>query len=543
MSLIAASLYTSGWDLVANPTTLLLILVGVTVGLLVGAIPGLTANMSVAVLAPFTFTMNPTEAIALLTGIWLGSLYGGTIPAVLVNMPGTPADLMTTLDGYPMSRRGEAGRAIGVGVISSFCGGIVSVLILGIGGPTLAGVAREFGSIEYFAVAFLGLSVMAYVAGSSVVKGAISALLGLFVGVIGRDLLSGQARYTFDETNLLGGINFIAVIIGIFGMAEVLEQVYNRLHRRAPKMQEVTGIRSALRDIAPIKWVIGRSAVIGTFVGILPGAGATIASVISYGTQTRLSKQRDKMGTGVPEGIAASDSANNACSGGALMTMLTIGIPGDALTAILLGALIVQGVQPGPLLFENDMELVSSIFISLLIANVCLLVIGLVAARRMAKILTVPRAFLLPAVAALSVIGTYAINNNVFDVGVMLFFAVLGFVMTRVGIPKPPLVLALILGPILETNLRRSLQISDGDGGDWVQQLLTSPIGLPVFVASVLMFTLPMIGGIRHVLARRSATAPGVTDAEALDHNDTPADHVGATTTNDPTHAPEDVHE
>lgn len=509
MIAVGTSLYTSGWDLVANPVTLLLILGGVSVGLAVGAIPGLTANMSVAVLAPFTFTMNPTDAIAVLTGIWLGSLYGGTIPAVLINMPGTPADLMTTLDGYPMSKRGEAGRAIGIGVISSFCGGMVAVLILGIGGPALAGVARQFGSIEYFAVAFLGLSVMAYVAGSSLVKGVISALLGLFVGLIGRDLLSGQARYTFDEPNLFGGVNFIAVIIGIFGMAEVLEQVYSRLHRVDPEVQEVTGIRTALRDIPPVKWVIARSSVIGTFVGILPGAGATIASVISYGAQSRLSKKPDELGTGSPEGIAASDTANNACSGGALMTMLTIGIPGDALTAILLGALVVQGVQPGPLLFENDMELVSSIFISLLIANICLLVIGLIAARRMAKILSVPRSLLLPAVAALSIIGTYAINNSVYEVGIMLVFAILGFVMSRVGIPKPPLVLALILGPILETNLRRSLQISDGNVSDWLGQLLTSHIGLPVFLASIAMLTMPIVGGVRSMRARRTAFAAG----------------------------------
>ncbi|MHA6627767.1 tripartite tricarboxylate transporter permease [Pseudonocardia sichuanensis] len=500
------SLYTEGWSLVLDPLTLALIVLGVLTGMVVGAIPGLTANMSVGVLVPLTFTMEPTDAIAVLAGVWLGSLYGGTIPAVLVNMPGTPADLMTTIDGYPMSRRGEGGRAIGIGVLSSFLGGTISVLVLGLGGPLLAEMARNFGSAEYFSVAVLGLSVIAYVSGTSFLKGLASALIGLLVGTVGRDLLSGQARFTFGEPSLMGGLEFIAVIIGIFGMAEVLEQVFSRQHRTAQRPQTVRGMGSAVRDVIPLRWVIGRSSVIGTLVGALPGAGATIASVISYGTQKRLSKHPEEMGKGAPEGISASDTANNAASGGAMMTMLSLGIPGDALTAILLGALVVQGVQPGPRLFESDSALVSSIFISLLLANICLLVIGMLAARHFARVLAVPRTILLPAIAAISVVGSYAINNSTVDVTVMLVFAAVGFAFARADIPKAPLVLALILGPILESNLRRMLQLHDGDAAAVTGSMVTSPIALPVLLASLALFVLPLVRSLR---ARRAGDPQG----------------------------------
>ncbi|TDE00151.1 tripartite tricarboxylate transporter permease [Jiangella asiatica] len=501
MTPIAASvgsLYTEGWSLVISPTTLLLILAGVLVGMIVGAIPGLTANMSVAVLVPLTFTMSPTEAIAVLTGIWLGSMYGGTLPAVLINMPGTPADLMSTIDGYPMSRRGEGGRAIGIGVLSSFLGGTFSVLVLGTAGPTLAAFARNFGSAEYFAVAVLGLSVIAFVSGSSMSKGIISALIGLLLGTIGRDALTGQTRLTFGQDELFGGLDFIAVVVGIFGLAEVMEQVYARRHRVKERPQEIAGVWAAVKDVRPLKWVIARSSVIGTVVGAIPGAGATIASVISYGTQKQVSKQPEKMGTGAPEGLSASDSANNAASGGALLTMLSLGIPGDSLTAILLGALIVQGVEPGPLLFENDTQLVSSIFICLLIANVCLLLIGMFGARYFAKVLDVPRTLMYPLITVACISGAFALNGSTFDVWVMLLSAVLGFLFARADIPKAPLVLALILGPILETNLRRLLSLHDGDVTASAGTLVTSPVGLPVLLLTAALFALPMIRALRH---------------------------------------------
>lgn len=506
----AGSMYTEGWSLVATPVTLALILAGVTIGMIVGAIPGLTANMSVAVLVPLTFTMNPTEAIGMLAGVWLGALYGGTLPAILINMPGTPADMMTTLDGYPMSRRGEGGRAIGIGVLSSFIGGVFSVLILGIAGPGLASFAKNFGSPEYFAVAVLGLSVIAFVSGTSMLKGIASALIGLLAGTVGRDLLTGQPRLTFDNAEALGGLNFIAIVIGVFGLSEVIEQIYTRQHRLAQKPQRIGKVWSAVRDVIPLRWVVLRSSAIGTMVGAMPGAGATIASVISYGTQKQVSKNPEQMGKGAPEGVSASDSANNAASGGALLTMLSLGIPGDALTAILLGALVIQGVQPGPLLFESDSQLVSSIFISLLLANVCLLLMGMLGARQFARVLNVPRTLLYPAIAVACVAGTYALSGSTFDVGVMLVFALIGFVFARADIPKAPLLLAVILGPILETNLRRMLQLHDGDPLASAQTLFTSPVALPVMILTVVLFALPAVRSVRK--RRESRTDPAASN-------------------------------
>ncbi|WP_151525077.1 tripartite tricarboxylate transporter permease [Serinicoccus kebangsaanensis] len=509
MTVLAASggsLYTEGWSLVATPTTLLLILVSVLVGMVVGAIPGLTANMSVAVLVPLTFTMSPTEAIAVLTGVWLGAMYGGTLPAILINMPGTPADLMSTIDGYPMSRRGEGGRAIGIGVLSSFLGGVFSVLVLGSAGPVLASFASNFGSAEYFAVALLGLSVIAFVSGSSMLKGIISALLGLLVGSIGRDVMTGQSRLTLDQQELYGGVDFIAVVVGIFGLSEVIEQVYARQHRLSERPQEVRRVWSAVKDVLPLRWVIARSSVIGTLVGAIPGAGPTIASVISYGTQKQLSKHPEKMGKGAPEGLSASDTANNAATGGSLLTTLSLGIPGDALTAILLGALIIQGVQPGPLLFENESALVSSIFISLLLANVCLLLIGMLGARHFAKVLNVPRTLLYPLIVVACIAGAYALNGSAFDVGVTLVAALVGFLFSRAGIPKAPLVLALILGPILESNLRRLLSLNDGDVLASAGTLATSPVGLPVLVVTAALFILPMVNAARERRRARAET-------------------------------------
>ncbi len=517
-------LYTEGLGLVFQPSALLLILGGVLIGMVVGALPGLTANMGVAVLLPLTFTLEPHQAIAAIAGIWLGSLYGGTIPAVLINMPGTPGDIMTSLDGYPLSQRGKGGLAIGVGVTSSFLGGMISVIALATMAPVIAGFARNFGSYEYFAVTFLGLAVIAYLAGSSLSKGLISAAIGLLAGTVGRDLLSGQPRFTFDTAPLLGGLDFIAVIVGIFGLAEVIEQIYKRRYADLPRAHVTGRIREALREIPGLKGVIGRSSVIGVSIGAIPGAGATIASVISYGIQKRFSRKPEEMGEGSLEGVSASDTANNACTGGAMTTMLSLGIPGDGITAMMLGALVVQGIRPGPGLFEGDISLVSAIFLSMVVANVGLLLIGLFGARHMSHILRVPPKWLLPMIAVLSVIGTYALSNQIFDVYVMLLFAAVGFVFSRTGIPKPPLVMALILGPILEENLRRGLQLQGGDGMATLTMLFTRPVSAVLMSAALLMLLLPVIQAVRRrIVAARSGAEPEdatVTPPDGGTHED-----------------------
>lgn len=512
--LVAATglgLYTEGVGLVLQPRSLLLILAGVVIGMLVGAMPGLTANMGVAVLLPLTFTMDPHEAIASIGGIWMGALYGGTIPAVLINMPGTPADIMTSLDGYALSKRGKGGLAIGVGVLSSFIGGTISIVILATASPMLAAVARTFGSYEYFAVTFLGLSVIAYLAGTSLSKGLISALIGLLAGTVGRDLLSGQPRFTFEQAPLLGGLDFVAVIVGIFGLAEVIEQIYKRRFHDLPRAVVTGRIRDAAREIPALKWVIARSSGIGVFIGAVPGAGATIASVISYGIQKRVSRKPEEIGKGSLEGLSASDTANNACTGGAMITMLSLGIPGDGITAMMLGALVVQGIRPGPSIFQGDTSLVSAIFLSLMIGNIGLLLIGLFGARHVAHVLRVPPRWLLPSIAVLSVIGTYALRGQVFDVYVMLFFGALGFVFSRTGIPKPPLVMALILGPILEENLRRSLQLQGGDAVATLTTMVTRPVTAILLFFALLMLVMPAIQAV----TGRARGRPGDLDRAA----------------------------
>lgn len=508
------SLYTDGLGLVFQVDSLLLIFAGVMIGMLVGAMPGLTANMGVAVLLPLTFTMDPHQAIAAIAGIWLGALYGGTVPAVLINMPGTPGDIMTSLDGYPLTQRGKGGLAIGVGVLSSFLGGMISIVILATASPVIAGFARNFGSYEYFAVTFLGLSVIAYLAGSSLSKGLISAAVGLLAGTVGRDLLSGQPRFTFEMSPLLGGLDFIAVIVGIFGLAEVLEQIYRRHYKDLPRAQVTGRIRDALRELPALRGVIGRSSAVGVFIGAVPGAGATIGSVISYGVQKRFSKKPEEMGKGALEGVSASDTANNASTGGAMITMLSLGIPGDGITAMMLGALVIQGIRPGPQLFEADSGLVSAIFISMVIANIGLLLIGLFGARHLAHVLRVPPRWLLPLIGVLSVIGTYALNRQIFDVYVMLLFAAVGLAFARSGIPKPPLVMALILGPILEQNLRRGLQLQGGDGMATLTALFTRPVSATLMVFGLLMLLLPLLQATRDRYRRRPGDAEQAADLE-----------------------------
>lgn len=491
------SIYTEGLELVFNLQSLLLIAVGVTLGMLFGAIPGLTANMGVALFVPVTYAMSPEEALILLIGIYLGSLYGGTIPAVLLNIPGTPADLMTGLDGYPMTRRGEGGRAIGIGVCASFLGGLGSAFVLATVAPLLADLAGSFGSQEYFALAVLGIIVVGFVASESMAKALASALFGLFIATVGTDLITGQQRFTFGQAELLAGIGFIPIIIGLFGLGEVLEQLHRRGHRSSNTASVSGRVLPGLGVLNRLKWTIARSSLTGVLIGALPGAGATLASVVAYGQQKRLSKEPEKMGRGAPEGVAASDAANNACTGGALTTMLSLGIPGDSVTAILIGAMVLHGVQPGPQVFDANPQLVSAIFISLVVANFCLLLVGLAGAKFFAKIVSVPKNILLPTIAVLCVIGGYAIQNTSFGIVVMLISGIIGFLFAKGGVPKPPLILGLILGPIMEQNFRRSLAVSDGELGSVLQSFLSSPIAMAILVACVFLLSAPIVRKIR----------------------------------------------
>lgn len=481
-------LYMLGLPLVFNPYVILMLLIGVISGISIGALPGLTATMGVAIITPITFGLNTQAAFALLLGVYCGGIYGGSITAVMVKIPGTPSAMMTVLDGYPMAQRGEAGIAIGVATISSFIGGLISVFILAIFAPLIAKIALTFGPSEYFGISFFGLSIIAYVSTGSMIKGVLSGLLGLLLSCIGMDPISGYPRYTFGSLDLLGGLALLPMLIGIFGLAEVFilseKQISNlkinkQIGRILPKWNE-------FKRIIP---TILRSAPLGVFIGAIPAAGGTIAGIVSYGFAKRISKYPKKFGTGILEGIAAPETANNASTGGAMIPMLTLGIPGDAITAILIGALLIQGLRPGPLLFQNNPEVVSSIFILMALANFFFLILGLLGARLVSKVITTPYYLMIPAILALCIVGSYSIRNSKFDIAVLIIFGIIGYFFDKGKVPAAPLVLGFILGPIVESNLRRSFIISNGSFTIFFEK----PITLFFMILTFIVLILPLI--------------------------------------------------
>lgn len=485
------SLYTAGFEQVFNVNMILLILLGTTLGVLTGSLPGLTATMGVSILVPVTYSMTPEAGILMLVGIYLGGVFGGAISATLVNIPGTPSAVMTAMDAYPMAQRGEASRALGIATFSSAFGGIFSVFILVLIAPIIADFALEFTSYEMFSIALFGLTIIAVISAGSMIKGLIAGCLGLILASVGADPILGIPRLTFSSMELFGGVQFIAAMVGLFGVTEVLlnaEKHFNKLnsckldviHFKASKViPEWTDIKHLWANIL-------RSSTIGVIIGAIPGAGGTIASIVSYGVQTKASKQPDEMGKGSIEGIGAAESANNSCTGGAMTTMLSLGIPGDAVTAILIGAFMIHGLQPGPLLFQNNIDLVSTIFLGMLVSNLFILVIGLGAAKAFAKLLSVPQAILNSAIIAFCFIGSYTIQNSFFDVKVMLFFALLGYAMVKADLPRAPVVLALILGPLMESNLRRALAINQDNFLYFAYSLLERPIAAAVLFITFL---------------------------------------------------------
>ena len=481
-------LYILGFNFVFSPISMLLLFSSVFLGVTVGALPGLTATMGVAILAGLTYNLPFNMAILTLMGVYVGAVYGGSISAILINVPGTPAAICTTFDGYPMAQKGEAGKAIAIATISSFIGGFGSALILMIASPTLANFALKFTSLELFSIALFGLSIISYISVGSMHKGLISASIGLLIATIGGDPMMSYPRFTFNNINLYTGIQFTTVMIGLFGTSEVLIQIesildFKILTKNIGKIMPDPGF---LKD----NWInMLRSSIVGIIIGAVPGTGATIAAIVSYGQQKRLSTNPDLMGKGAVEGIVAAETANNACTGGAMIPLLSLGIPGDAVTAIMIGSFLMHGLRPGPMLFVNEIELVSIIFIGLCVANIFMLVIGLGGAKMFAKVITIPKSILYSAVLTLCFIGSFAINNSFFDVFIMLISSIIGFLMYKASIPRAPLVLALILGPIAETNLRRSLMLYD----NLFKALLSRPIALVILLITVGLIIFPFI--------------------------------------------------
>ncbi|MGG0670392.1 tripartite tricarboxylate transporter permease [Sporosarcina koreensis] len=464
---------------------LLFLTFGTILGIIIGSLPGLTSTMGVALMLPLTFGMEPVPGILLLIGVYFGSVYGGSLTAILINTPGTPASAATVMDGYPLTQKGQAHKALTISTLSCAIGGIISVLVLILVAPQLASFALKFSAPESFALALFGLSIVSSIAGKSIVKGLMAGTLGLLIATIGLDPIGGFPRFTFGMPEMTTGIGFIPIMIGLFALSEAFKSMEDIFVEKRVNV---------VIEKVKLKWVefkgligtILRSAGIGTFTGMIPGAGADIAAFVAYNEAKRFAKNKDEFGKGDMRGVAAPEAAGNSVTGGAMIPLLTLGIPGDAVTAVLLGALMVQGLQPGPMLFESNGPIVYTLFVGMLLANVLLLVFGLLGIRFFTKVLLIPKTILTPLIIMLCVVGAYSLGNNYFDVVVMFIAGVVGYFFKKFEIPASPVILGLILGPMMESNLRRALVMSQGD----LSIFYTRPITVVLLsIAVITLFT------------------------------------------------------
>lgn len=455
----------SGFQVALLPLNVLYCLIGVVCGTLIGALPGLGPSAGLAVLLPITFGMDPVAGIIMLAGIYYGAMYGGSITSILINTPGDSAAVMTALDGYPLNLKGRAGPAMGMAAFASFIGGTISIIIFTFLAPVMADFALSFGAPEYFALMVMGLSALASMTGDDPVKGFLSAVLGIIISMVGLDLVTGMPRFTFGSLHLMGGVDFVPVAMGLFGITEIVlssEETDTRSGLKAADLR-FTKLFPNLTDWARCKLIIPVGTLLGFFIGMLPGAGATIASFMSYGTAKKLSRHPDEFGTGAIEGVAAPECANNAASVGAFVPLLTLGVPGSASTAVMMGALMMFGMRPGPLLFENNPDFVWGLIASMYVGNIMLITMVLVFVPLFVRVLQVPRGILNSIVMAFILIGAYSLEGSMFTVYLTLSFGVLGYFMKKMKIPAVPMVLALVLGQLMENSLRQSMIMSQGN--------------------------------------------------------------------------------
>lgn len=468
-----------------NPFWLAMVALGVFMGIYIGAIPGLSATMAVSLLVSFTYGWNTNTALALMVGIYCGVVYGGSRSAILLNIPGAPAAVATALDGYPLAKKGLAGKAIGITTVASVIGGFVGVLFLAVFAPLVSSFAIKFSPRDYLLLAFMGLMMVGSLGGRSISKGMLSAVLGVSLGMVGLDAMTATPRFTFGNVYLMSGINYVVAMIGLFGVSEVLTQLLDKDGKVI--RQKLDRIVPDFRDVAKHLPLTIRSSVIGTVIGALPGAGGDLAALITYDQAKRTVKNPEvPFGQGAMEGLIAPESANNACIGGAFIPMLTLGIPGDSVTAILIGALTIHGLQPGPTMMSGTPDLFYYIIGALLLANVFLLIFGLTGVKIFTKIVEIPKGILLPSIIILSVIGVYSINNSLYDIFWMVGFGVLGYFMKRYEYPVAPAVLGIILASLIEKNFRRAV-IMDGDIFHMLLSMVTHPISLVLILIIVFM--------------------------------------------------------
>ena len=438
----------------------LLLALGVFIGTFVGAVPGMTTPMAVALTLPFTFTLSPVSGILLLLGVYKGGIYGGSITAILINAPGTPAASCTVMDGYPLARRGEARRALDIALYASCIADFMSNLALILCAGFLASLALAFGSPEVFTLILFSLTIIASVSGDQLLKGLGSAAFGLILAIVGLDLVYGTNRFIFGEVELMSGLNFIPVLIGLFALPEIIA-FYGRVEV-AREHNPLAGRGAGLDDLRKTLKTIIRGSAIGVILGAIPGIGGAPAAFLSYSEAKRTSKNGDNFGNGEIEGVAAAESGNNGTAGATLIPLLALGIPGDITTAIILGAFMIHGLRPGPLLFQDNLSLIYALFIGIMLSSLYLFAIGKFSIRLISRIADIPHRILFPIVLTLCVFGAYAVNNTVFDIGVMFVMGLFGFMMLKLKIPAAPFLIAFILGPMLEDNFRQSLLMSRG---------------------------------------------------------------------------------
>lgn len=480
-----------GMENIIQPINLLILLAGIVIGFIGGGIPGISGTMLVIILLPVSYMLDPIQAFLLLTSIYAVSIFSGSISAILFRTPGTPESVATVLDGYPMAQKGEGGKALGIAIMSSATGGIVGTIFLIFLTPTLAAFALRFSSPEYFALALFGLTVVASLSGGNLTKGLIGVMFGLFIATVGIDSMTGTPRFTFGSGQLMSGIDFVPVLIGLFAISEVLRRVQQKM--RTNSTEKVKTTLPGLPLMKRLSATISRSTLLGFFIGLLPGVGATTASMLSYSQAASLSKTPEEFGKGAPEGVAAPESANNAAAMGAMVPLLSLGIPGSATTAILLGAFVLHGIQPGPLMFQTQGPLVYTIFIGLLIANIMIIFMAKPFISMFSQILRVPYSVVGPLIILFCIAGTFAVRNSMFDVGVMLLFGVIGYLLENAKFPLAPIVLGLVLGPIAEEQFRRAMQMSGND----LTIFFTRPISLVLIILTVLSLMVPLIAYIK----------------------------------------------
>jgi putative tricarboxylic transport membrane protein len=489
------------FGLIFDPYVLTVMLLAACFGLFMGAIPGLSATMATALLVPVTFFMDPVPALAAIVTATAMAIFAGDLPGALLRIPGTPASAAYSTEAHAMTRRGKAELALGVGLTSAVIGGVFGAIVLATSAPMLADIALRFSSVEYFWLACLGLTCAAFIAANDPLKGVVSLLIGLLIATIGLDPVSGHPRFTFGVVDLMGGINFIAAMIGMFAVAEVIRTV-TAVGRPEEILQERIGnIFKGLGGVLyRYKVNLLRGSVIGTGVGVLPGAGSDIAAWISYGVSRKFSKEPEKYGTGHVEGIVDAGASNNAGLGGAWVPALVFGIPGDSITAIVIGVLYIKGMNPGPTVFLYQPELIYAVFIAFLLANLMLLPLGFIAIKSAKQLLRVPREVLMPIILMFCIVGTFAINNTVFDVGVMLVLGVMAYLMEENDFPVAPAILGLVLGPLLQETFMTSMIKAGGN----LLAFFDRPIGAVLGVITILIWLSPLLMGLRRRM-RRSA--------------------------------------